>query len=233
MSITDKLNKDLLKTKKKFTKANEKAVKVYKKLNEQCYVARSKPLADLLLAEIDAYTRLTVSANDYFKMQAIYTRRYNELNNRIIKSSTNVDVDDLQKMYALSNTIPINNSMKIYVNAISRDYKDWKSVHKMLVKLSFDMVVDNIPVISDIKSVVDQITQAINIFKEYKKDGTEYSKLDKELYKIEIHTAIMNNAEQLFLYQSNVLKESVEFLNQDPQEYYNEIIKEQNHVYRA
>ena len=57
-------------------------------------------------------------------------------------------------------------------------------------------------------------------------NGTDYSDLDHELYKIEIHTTIMDNAEKLFLYQTNILKDAIEFLEQDPQEYYNKIMKE-------
>lgn len=227
MSVTDKLNKNLIKTNKKFVKANEKAVKVYTKLSNQCNAAQSKLFADLLSAELDAYTRLTVAANDYFKVQAKYTQKHNERNTRIIASGANVNLDDLQKMYALSNTIPIKNSIEIYVRAISRDCKDWKAVNKMIVELGLDVVVSNIPVISDVKSIIDQFTRVIDVLKECMRDGVEYSKLDLELYKIEIHTTIMNNAEKLFLSQSDTLKKAIAFLERDSQEYYNKILKEQ------
>ena len=226
MSILDKLNKDLLKTSKRFVRANEKACKIYSKLSNQRDVARSKPFADLLSAEIDAYTRLTVAANEYFKIQAVHTQNDNEIHTRIIELNANVDVDDLQKVYAISNTIPISNSIKIYMKAISRDYKDWKLINKMLVELSLDVVVGNIPIVSSIKSIINQITQAISVFKECMKDGTDYSKLDYELYKMEIHTTIMDNAEKLFLYQSRTLEDAIAFPSQDLRECYNKIINE-------
>lgn len=224
--MIEKLNKNLIQKTKKLAKANKKAIKIYSKLSNHCSVAQSKPFADLLSAEVDAYTRLTTAANDYFKIQAEYTLKHNERNDRIIRSGATVNLDDLQIMYALSNTIPIKNSIEIYMGAISRDYKDWKAINNMLVELGFDMIVGYIPVISDIKSFADQIIQAISMFKMGMENGTDYSDLDHELYKIEIHTTIMDNAEKLFLYQTNILKDAIEFLEQDPQEYYNKIMKE-------
>ncbi len=226
MLIIEKLNKDLIKANKKFKKANENAVKVYSGLSNQCMVAQSKPFADLLSAEVNAYTKLTLAANNYFKIQAKYTQKCNERNGRLIKSGAVVSLDDLQKIYALSNIIPIKNSIEIYVRSISRDCQDWKAINKAILELGIDIVIDNTPVVSDIKSIVDQIMQAINIITECTKDGIDYSDLDHELYKIEIHTTIMDNTEKLFLYQANVIKEAIAFLEQDPQEYYNEIIKE-------
>ena len=99
MSMIEKLNKNMIKVNKKFVKANEKAVKIYSTLSNQCNASQSRPFADLLSAEVNAYTKLTVAANDYFKIQAKYNQKHNERDNRIIKFGALVDFDDLQKKY--------------------------------------------------------------------------------------------------------------------------------------
>lgn len=75
-----------------------------------------------------------------------------------------------------------------YIKAASRNFKDWKK----FVNILADLVANNIPLITMFKSVADTIKSIAELINEYENDKTDYSDIDKELSKIEIHIKVMN-----------------------------------------
>lgn len=187
--------------------ANKRAQKIYGLLLTQRNSVKSKILFDLLTSEIVAYNEMNDAFNKYMTVQAAYTTRYLDRIEGVLSSDTTADIDWHEKMYALNNILPINNSCDLYLNAVSRDSKDWVAIRQMLIELSKDIIIGNIPVLSAIMDLVDTAMQIKNIVKEWNDDGTDYSDLDKELAEVEIHIQIMKKATEQFLHQARVLSD--------------------------
>ena len=187
--------------------ANKRAQKIYGLLLTQRNSVKSKVLFDLLTSEIVAYNEMNDAFNKYMTVQAAYTTRYLDRIEGVLSSDTTADIDWHEKMYALNNILPINNSCDLYLNAVSRDSKDWVAIRQMLIELSKDIIIGNIPVLSAIMDLVDTAMQIKNIVKEWNDDGTDYSDLDKELAEVEIHIQIMKKATEQFLHQARVLSD--------------------------
>ena len=187
--------------------ANKRAQKIYGLLLTQRNSVKSKVLFDLLTSEIVAYNEMNDAFNKYMTVQAAYTTRYLDRIEGVLSSDTTADIDWHEKMYALNNILPINNSCDLYLNAVSRDSKDWVAIRQMLIELSKDIIIGNIPVLSAIMDLVDTAMQIKNIVKEWNDDGTDYSDLDKELAEVVIHIQIMIKATEQFLHQARVLSD--------------------------
>lgn len=196
---------------KEFEKRDFYAAKLYDKLSKQKEAAQSKALNDSLDAEIQAYYALNAAFEKYFRIQGDFTNKHNESLQKIRDSGAQINIVQHQTMYLLNNFLPTNLSIKLYIQAISRDFKDWKKFKQMLIKGGVDIATSNIPFVSNIKSVLGRIDQIKDLVDEYKDDGTDYSDVDRKLIIIEVHTEIMNAATQQFLYQADILGENFSF----------------------
>lgn len=187
--------------------SDQEALHLYNKLEDQKNSAQSVTLTSLLDAEIKTYRELNAAFNKCFKIQSELLAEDNDNLKQVINYVTEKQLEQQQALYLLNNIIPINNSMSLYLQAISRDYKDWSKLCKMLLKAGVDTAAENIPVVSNIKSIFDKVNQISDLVNEYIDDGTDYSEIDRELLIIEIHTEVMKNTTQLFLYQADILSQ--------------------------
>ena len=206
-NVLDTMYADFSNKQNSLLEANKRAQKIYKSLLTQRNYVKSKVLFDLLSAEIIAYNEINDAFNKYLTVQAAYTTSYLDRIEGVFSSDTTADVDWHEKMYALNNILPINNSCDLYLNAVSRDSKDWVAIRQMLIDLSKDIIIGNTPVLSTIVDLVDTAMQIKNIVKEWNDDGTDYSDLDKELAVVEIHIQIMKKATEQFEHQARVLSD--------------------------
>ena len=206
-NVLDTMYADFSNKQNSLLEANKRAQKIYKSLLTQRNYVKSKVLFDLLSAEIIAYNEINDAFNKYLAVQAAYTTSYLDRIEGVLSSDTTADVDWHEKMYALNNILPINNSCDLYLNAVSRDSKDWVAIRQMLIDLSKDIIIGNTPVLSTIVDLVDTAMQIKNIVKEWNDDGTDYSDLDKELAVVEIHIQIMKKATEQFEHQARVLSD--------------------------
>lgn len=187
--------------------SDQEALQLYNKLEGQKNTAQSVTLTSLLDAEIKTYRELNAAFNKCFKIQSELLAEDNDNLKQVINYVTEKQLEQQQALYLLNNIIPINNSISLYLQAISRDYKDWRKLCKMLLKAGVDTAAENIPVVSNIKSIFDKVNQISDLVNEYIDDGTDYSEIDRELLIIEIHTEVMKNTTQLFLYQADILSQ--------------------------
>ena len=206
-NVLDTMYADFSNKQNSLLEANKMAQKIYKSLLTQRNYVKSKVLFDLLSAEIIAYNEMNDAFNKYLAVQAAYTTSYLDRIEGVLSSDTTADIDWHEKMYALNNILPINNSCDLFLNAVSRDSKDWVAIRQMLIDLSKDIIIGNIPVLSTIVDLVDTAMQIKNIVKEWNDDGTDYSDLDKELAVVEIHIQIMKKATEQFEHQARVLSD--------------------------
>lgn len=184
---------------------NEKVKKIYADLGNQRNIAKSEVLINLLNAEINAYDELNVAFDKYMKAQAAFIERSNDRLRRVIDSTTMADINFIEKMYILNDMLPVKDTFIMYMNAVSRESKDWMKIKKMLLEFGINITIGNIPVISNIKSLVDMAIQIKDIVEEFNNERTDYSKIDQELSKVEIHTELMKNISQIFLYQADIV----------------------------
>lgn len=206
-NVLDTMYADFSNKQNSLLEANKRAQKIYGSLLTQRNCVKSKVLFDLLSAEIIAYNEMNDAFNKYLAVQAAYTTSYLDRIEGVLSSDTTTDIDWHEKMYALNNILPINNSCDLYLNAVSRDSKDWVAIRQMLIDLSKDIIIGNTPVLSTIVDLVDTAMQIKNIVKEWNDDGTDYSDLDKELAEVEIHIQIMKKATEQFEHQARVLSD--------------------------
>lgn len=204
-NVLDSMYTDFSNKHSNLLEANKRAQKIYGELLSQRNSVKSKVLFDLLSAEIVAYNDMNDAFNKYLVVQAAYTTSYLDRIEGVLSSDTTADIDWHEKMYGCNNILPINNSCDLYLNAVSRDSKDWVAIRQMLIELGKDIVIGSIPVLSTILDLVDAAMQIKNIVKEWNDDGTDYSNLDKELAEIEIHIHIMKKTTEQFEYQARVL----------------------------
>ena len=206
-NMLDAMYADFSNKQNSLLEANKRAQKIYGSLLTQRNCVKSKVLFDLLSAEIIAYNELNDAFNKYLAVQAAYTTSYLDRIEGVLISDTTADIDWHEKMYALNNILPINNSCDLYLNAVSRDSKDWVAIRQMLIDLSKDIIIGNTPVLSTTVDLVDTVMQIKNIVKEWNDDGTDYSNLDKKLAEVEIHIQIMKKATEQFEHQARVLSD--------------------------
>lgn len=82
----------------------------------------------------------------------------------------------------------------IYKFAVSRNFKDWQKFSTLFVENFSDLILSNIPLISELKSIYDLHKKITQIIDEYKNSGNNYFDEDKRMYEIEKHIEIMSTA---------------------------------------
>jgi len=83
--------------------------------------------------------------------------------------------------------------MQVYCDAISRNFVDWKKFVSKLAEIA-NSALDEIPVVSELKSIYDICKNIYELISEYESNGTNYSNEDKKLREIEIHIETMEAA---------------------------------------
>lgn len=189
-----------------------KVIALYAELERQRDAVHSKGVKELLSAEIEAYYALNRAFDEVMEIQAAKIKASNERMEEIVPNCNEAQFEALQSLYLLNNIIPAKNTLELYCDAVDRDFKDWATFKKLLIQIGVDKIVGNIPVAAYAKSLFDIVSQVKEIVDEYNDNCTDYSEIDKQLLKIEVHTEIMKNTTQLFLYHAEVLKSN------DPEE---------------
>lgn len=183
-----------------------KVIALYAELEKQRDAALSKAMKELLSAEIEAYYALGSAFDEVMEIQAANIKTSNEEMEEIIPNCNEAQFEALRSLYLLNNIIPTKNTLELYRNAVDRDFKDWATFKQLLIQIGVDKIVENIPIAANAKSLLDMVTQVKEIVDEYNDNCSDYSEIDKQMLKIEIHTEIMKNTTQLFLYHAEVLR---------------------------
>lgn len=183
-----------------------KVIALYAELEKQRDATLSKAMKELLSVEIEAYYALSSAFDEVMKIQATKIKASNEEMEEIIPNCNEAQFEALQSLYLLNNIIPAKNTLELYRDAADRDFKDWAAFKQLLIQIGVDKIVGNIPIAANAKALFDAIAQVKEVLDEYNDNCTDYFEIDKQLLKIEVHTEIMKNTTQLFLYHAKVLK---------------------------
>jgi len=74
---------------------------------------------------------------------------------------------------------------------------DWGEFAKILGNKITDIVIDEIPGISEIKDLYQNIKDTAELMNEFEDNATDYSEVDKKLFEIENHILIMQLSKAL------------------------------------
>lgn len=116
---------------------------------------------------------------------------------------------DAQFKLTYSNSVFL---MEVYCDAISRNFKDWKTFVSKLTECVADSVLDEIPVISELKGFYDVCKNISDLISEYESNGTNYSNEDKKLREIELHIETMEVAIYFFTQIREVLTSQMDII---------------------
>lgn len=204
----------------------EEINKIYTYLINQRDSVKSTTLCNVLNQEISAYVNLTKTFGEY---SSIYAHRISEDLNRTseyLKQSLEMinEIDDKEiAFYNLKHVQSTYETMQKFdmlelgvfeftkqnfLQAVSRDFKDWKEFATSFAKETVGAAADAIPVISEVKGILEGIVTVADLINEYESNGTDYSEVDKRLMEIELHTEVMVIANSILMQSVNLLKES-------------------------
>lgn len=188
---------------------------VYEDLIKQRDNVKSITLKQLLNTELWEYTSFTETMTKYLQL---YIRKKNkdlENTNTFFKNSIEVFKTIENKQMALNmekmiksiylvsqkcddmDTYIINFAIKNYLNIVDRNFKDWGEFAKILGSKITDTVIDEIPEISEIKNLYQNIKDTAELMNEFEDNATDYSEVDKKLFEIEKHILIMQLSKAL------------------------------------
>lgn len=188
---------------------------VYEDLIKQRDNVKSITLKQLLNTELWEYTSFTEIMTKYLQL---YIRKKNkdlENTNTFFKNSIEVFKTIENKQMALNmekmiksiylvsqkcddmDTYIINFAIKNYLNIVDRNFKDWGEFAKILGSKITDTVIDEIPGISEIKNLYQNIKDTAELMNEFEDNATDYSEVDKKLFEIEKHILIMQLSKAL------------------------------------
>ena len=188
---------------------------VYEDLIKQRDNVKSNTLKQLLNTELWEYISFTEAIIKYLQL---YNRKKNkDLENtdtffknsiETVKTIKNKQMAlNIEKMiqstYLVSQKCDdmdayiINFAIKNYLNIINRNFKNWGEFAKILGNKITDIVIDEIPGISEIKDLYQNIKDTAELMNEFEDNATDYSEVDKKLFEIENHILIMQLSKAL------------------------------------
>lgn len=196
---------------------------VYNILFAQRDSAKSNTLKELLNQEIGEYIHLTEKIGKFMQLYLQKIKKGLQNSNAYLRDSIEdiKTIEDKQaalEMIRLTqrtystleningiNIYIMNLSMESYIKAINRNFKDWGDFAKKLGEKISDTIIDEVPVISEIKNLCQNVKDIAELVNEFEDNATDYSEVDKKLFEIEEHILIMQLSKAL-------TEESIEIL---------------------
>lgn len=192
-----------------FKSKMEETNKIYEDLLRQRDKAKSAALFQLLEEELAAYVNLSATFAEYLQIHLAVIKDDRERTSNYFNESIKV-VDQMEdkKMASVlfENVVSkyeamcalddlgdsaLNLSIRNFMQAVSRDFKDWENFIKMMLSNLTALPVSMMPVISEIKGLYDNIKSVAELMNAFEENGTDYSDVDEKLLKIELHIKLM------------------------------------------
>lgn len=206
----------------------EEANKVYEDLSKQRDSVKSVTLFKLLGEELKAYANLSQTFAEYLPLHvsALKTghNRTSEYLNESLKSVDEIEdkkiasviFENIKSTYEQMCTFDdlSDSALKLsignFLQAVSRDFKDWEEVIKMLISNAADWTGNMIPGIAEIKGLYDNVKSAAELMNAFEENGTDYSDVDEKLLKIDLHIELMQMVNESFVYMIELFKANEE-----------------------
>lgn len=206
----------------------EGANKIYEDLLKQRDSVKSVTLFKLLDEEIKAFVNLSQTFVEYLHLHvsALQANRNNtsEYLNESLKSIEEIEdkkiaavlFENIKNTYEIMCALDdlgdsaLDLSIGNFVQAVSRDFKDWEEVIKMLISNAADWTGNVIPGIAEIKGLYDNVKSAAELMNAFEENGTDYSDVDEKLLKIDTHIELMQMVNEHFVYMVEFLKSKQE-----------------------
>lgn len=192
-----------------FKSKMEETNKIYEDLLRQRDKVKSAALFQLLEEELAAYVNLSATFAEYLQIHLAVIKNDRERTSNYFNESIKV-VDQMEdkKMASVffENVVStyeamcalddwgdsaLNLSIRNFMQAVSRDFKDWEKFIKMMLSNLTALPVSMMPVISEIKGLYDNIKSVAELMNAFEENGTDYSDVDEKLLKIELHIKLM------------------------------------------
>lgn len=211
-----------------------KAKDIYVELIKQRDKCKSTVLFDLLNKEISCYVSLInvfnecavlfskklqkSSEDNYAYLQEQLELIHNSIDDPQIASQSIAFVKEHYELFCAFDDLDLLTfelMMTNFSDIVSRNYKDWIKFLKMVGEEVADLAISSTPVLSELKNMYDKVKNIAEMVNEFESNGTDYSEVDKMLFEIESHIAIMSWAIPEFKKSKEIL-ESAENGQVDP-----------------
>ncbi|MDE5907201.1 MAG: hypothetical protein K2H52_00410 [Lachnospiraceae bacterium] len=207
-----------------FRSKMEATNKIYEDLLRQRDKVKSATLFKLLNEELAAYVNLSVTFAEYLQLHLAVIKDDRERTSNYLHESLKAvdEIEDKKMASVLFENVKstyealcalddlgdsaLNLSIGSFMQAVSRDFKDWEKIIKMLLSNLADLPASMLPVISEIKGLYDNVKNVAELMNAFEENGTDYLDVDEKLLKIDFHIKLMQMVDENFKHTVESLK---------------------------